>query len=301
MEHKTLNTMVGRKKSDGMHTSMLPSMNLSNSSDAMKSIVSWCRILTSQDEPLSTGRHKHVVHELHYVYEGELCFHFDHDIICGPGEYIFIPSGIVHSIEDNAPFTRKLVIGFEVASRNEIINEVFSETHVPVTSRETPVFHELALALKHKSAAHNLTTSVSIACIVHTLLLELVDSLAANTKNKVQHLRESVDCQRIDQILSFINENMFNGITVDDVANAVALSPRQASRICRHLFGCTLNELIVRVRLKEICALLIESKYSIAEIAEIAGFASPYSFSRHFSRYTGVTPSSYRRNYEIHH
>ena len=302
MEEKRGKTAGNRERLlGGIMPNMLPSMNLSSASDAMRSNISWCRIVSSQDEPLSTERHKHTVHELHYIYEGALRFEFGEAMTlpCEANNYSFIPSGIMHSIVDTAPYTRKLVIGFEIISRNELINEVFNQTHIPVAGLETQAFHELAQALIHKTAMSDLTTSVSIACIVHTLLLEIVDSLAARAENKAQRLRESEDCQRIDQILSYVNENAFNGITGNDVANAMGLSVRQTSRICRRLFDCSLNQLIVRVRLKEICKLLTDSKYSIAEIAEIAGFASPYSFSRHFSHYTGVTPSSYRRNYEI--
>ena len=45
--------------------------------------------------------------------------------------------------------------------------------------------------------------------------------------------------------------------------------------------------------------MLINTRFSIADIAEAAGFSSPYAFSRHFSHYAGVTPSAYRKNYEI--
>lgn len=276
-------------------------MNLSTSSDAMDSTISWCRIVSSDEEVLSTNCHKHMIHELHYVYEGELQFEFDESIlVCHPGEYIFIPSGNMHSIKDNASFTKKLVLGFDITSNVEIISTTFNNAQMPVAKEETQTFHELAQALMYKFSSRDLTTSVSIACIVHVLLLETVDSLAENSVSKARHLRESEDCQRIDQILSFINENVFNNITITDVANALNLSVRQASRICNRLFSCTINELIVRTRLRQICLLLTNSKYSIAEIAEIAGFANPYSFSRHFSHYTGVTPSAYRRNYEIH-
>lgn len=297
MENKKRMNTVGSKETS--NSSILPSMNLSTSSDVMRSNVSWCRIVNSDEEAMTTRQHKHMVHELHYVYEGELHFHADETYVCHPGGYIFIPSGVVHRIEDAASFTRKLVIGFDINSHNEIINKIFNEATSPLSKPSTPVFHELARALLYKSSMIDLTTSVSIACIVHTLLLETADSLAVNTETKSQRLRESEDSQRIDQILSFINENVFNSITINDVAKAISLSTRQTSRICHRLFGCSLNKLIVRVRLKQICTLLTDSKYSISEIAEIAGFSSPYSFSRHFSHYTGTTPSAYRRNYEI--
>lgn len=282
--------------------SMLPSMNLSASSDIMRSNVAWCRIVSSDEESLTTRLHKHMLHELHYVYEGELRFHNGETVICTAGQYVFIPSGVIHSIENAAPFTRKLVIGFEISTRNEIINNAFNAADSTMHSaQETPAFRALAQALLHKSNMLDLTSSVSTAFIVHTLLLEIVDALAFDVSGKSQQMRESEDSQRIDQILSYVSENAFNRITVDDVARAISLSARQTSRICHRLFGCSLNQLITQVRLKQVCALLADSKYSISDIAEIAGFASPYSFSRHFSHYTGVTPSSYRHNYEIRH
>ena len=157
----------------------------------------------------------------------------------------------------------------------------------------------LAMALRQKSVATNLLTSVSIGCIVHALLLEIVDSREVRARQDPGQLRESVDGVRINQILSCINGNLFNGISAGKVAAALGLGERQASRECVRLFGCSLNQLIVRIRLKEICAMLINTRFSIADIAEAAGFSSPYAFSRHFSHYAGVTPSAYRKNYEI--
>lgn len=282
--------------------SMVNNMDLSASSDAMKSIISWCRIVASNEEELSTNWHKHVVHELHYVYEGELQFWFDGNILtCHAGEYIFIPAGVMHSGKDTADFTKKLVLGFDIVSHIDVISKTFNDAEQPIVREETQVFHELTQALLHKFMSRDLITSVSMACMVHTVLLETVDSLSEDSEGKAMRLRESEVCQRMNQILSFINENAFNNITICDVANVLNLSVRQTSRICKQLFGCTVNNLIIENRLKQICRLLTDSKYSIAEIAEIAGFATPYSFSRHFSHYTGVTPSSYRKNYEVHH
>jgi len=279
---------------------ILNNINLSASSNAMQSVVSWCRVITSAEENLNTSYHKHIVHELHYVYQGELRFQFgDSRKILGPGKYIFIPASVMHSIEDTAPFTQKLVLGFDIVTQNEVISETFNHARKPISRAESDAFHELAQALLYKFSVNEMTTSVSISLIVHTLLLEVVDSLAANSTARAKHLRQSEDAQRIDQMLSFINENVFNNITVVDVANAMNLSVRQTSRICKRLFACSINQLIIQARLRQICTLLTDTKYSIAEIAEIAGFVNPYSFSRHFSHYTGVTPSSYRKDYEM--
>ncbi|MCD7735753.1 MAG: AraC family transcriptional regulator [Lachnospiraceae bacterium] len=279
---------------------ILYNMNFSSSSDVMRVTVSWCKIRFSEDEKLSTGRHMHTLHELHYIYEGELSFEFDNEsLLCPQGSYAFIPPNISHKIAEVADRTKKLVIGFDVRSDNPIISAVFDNTSSPLICRETDAFHALAEAIICKFSSENILTSVSAAYLVHALLLEVVDSLSVENKHKAKIMRDSEDAYRIDLMLSFINENIFNNITIVDIADALHLSVRQTSRVCQHLFGCTINQLLTQVRLKEICHMLADSQYSIAEIAEISGFASPGSFSRHFSRYAGVTPSSYRRNYEL--
>ena len=297
-----MNTDATQNPQRDVFPSMLPSLNLSSTSNAMRSDVSWCRICSTDEESLGRKQHKHAIHELHYVYEGELKFDFSNifkPLTCQAGEYIFIPAGIAHSIEDPADYTRKLVIGFDITSDTDVIRQIFNEAKAPIALRETQVFHELSQALMYKSSTSNLITSLSVGCIVHTLLLEIVDSLDEKQNDRAKQLRGSEDSYRVDQILSYIKGNMFKNITINDIAVALGLGVRQTSRVCSRLFGCSLNQLIVQVRIKEICALLTNSKYSIAEIAEIAGFSSPYSFSRHFSHYTGVTPSAYRRNFEI--
>ena len=173
-----------RKKTDALiglapgAGDILLSMNLSTTSDIMRSSVSWCRIISSEEENLTTGQHKHIMHELQYVYEGELRIVTDHSIACHPDEYIFIPSGVEHRIADRASSTRKLVIGFEVSSPNEAIGSLFNKAQRPIVSKASPAFHALAEALLFKTSNINLTASVSVAYIIHTMLLEMVNSLA---------------------------------------------------------------------------------------------------------------------------
>lgn len=280
---------------------MLPSMDLSVSNNIMHTRVCWCRVVSTKDEALTTVEHRHFVHELHYLYDGCLHFHSNAELfVCNQGDFIFIPANTTHRIEDAAPYTLKLVIGFDVDSQNETVGKAFNSSHTPLCKQETTVFHSLTQALLYKSVTLDLTSSVSVAYIVYTLLLETVDILSANIINRSRNVRELEDSRRVDQIISYVYENVFNNISIDDIAKCVNLSTRQASRICKRLFGCSLNQLVIQIRLKQICNLLIDSQYSISDIAEMSGFSSPYSFSRHFSRFAGVTPSAYRKNYEIH-
>ena len=43
------------------------------------------------------------------------------------------------------------------------------------------------------------------------------------------------------------------------------------------------------------CRLLADPENSIAECADLLGFADPCHFSREFRKYSGITPSGYRK------
>lgn len=47
-------------------------------------------------------------------------------------------------------------------------------------------------------------------------------------------------------------------------------------------------------KLNRAAELIIEGKYTFAEIADMTGFATPSHFSKSFKKQFGVTPSSYK-------
>jgi AraC-like DNA-binding protein len=82
------------------------------------------------------------------------------------------------------------------------------------------------------------------------------------------------------------------GLTL--VASRLGLHPRQLSRrVSRE--GITFHDLVNDVRKSYALQLMSRAEHSIAEVATLTGFKSTSPFHRAFQRWTGQTPSEFRR------
>lgn len=82
--------------------------------------------------------------------------------------------------------------------------------------------------------------------------------------------------------------------TIARAAEAADISARTLQRRLLDL-GLTYSRLLDEVRLETACRLLERSETNLAEIAAALGYADPANFTRAFQRWTGQTPSAFRR------
>jgi AraC-like DNA-binding protein len=64
-----------------------------------------------------------------------------------------------------------------------------------------------------------------------------------------------------------------------------------------HDAGITYSELVDKVRYDAACRKLKVTHMNIADIANALGFSDPSNFSRAFQRWSGMSPSEYRRKH----
>lgn len=100
---------------------------------------------------------------------------------------------------------------------------------------------------------------------------------------------------RINKTLDYIETNIGNQFTLDELASVATFSKHHFHRIFLAAVGETPFQFIQRVRLER-AAILIASnkKESISEIALSCGFSDISIFSRNFKKQFGITASDYR-------
>ena len=86
-------------------------------------------------------------------------------------------------------------------------------------------------------------------------------------------------------------------LTLGEIAAVAGVHPVYLSSMFRQQFGCTIGDYVRRLRIDEACRRLVRSELPLAEIALEAGFANQSHFARTFKRFTGLTPSEYRRTF----
>jgi AraC-like DNA-binding protein/ligand-binding sensor protein len=101
--------------------------------------------------------------------------------------------------------------------------------------------------------------------------------------------------QIINKIKEFIRCNYHRGLTLEEIAESVYLSPYYISRIFKEEQNITVMDYLTKVRLEEAKKLLRNPRYNIDEISDKLGYSDPSYFSKVFRRYEGVSPSQFRQ------
>ena len=98
-----------------------------------------------------------------------------------------------------------------------------------------------------------------------------------------------------NHILQFVESNICDPkLSVAKICEELYISDSQLRRTVYKLAGTSPNEYITAIRLKKAKEMLSTTNESIKDIAYACGFASPYYFSRVFSKSIGMSPSAYR-------
>lgn len=100
----------------------------------------------------------------------------------------------------------------------------------------------------------------------------------------------------IEQILSYIHENLHTDINMEQLAEIACLSKDHFTRIFKSVLGVPPSEFIIRKRIEKSQFLLLTSELSISQIVDETNFKSAPYFSRMFKKYTKLTPGEYRKN-----
>jgi transcriptional regulator GlxA family with amidase domain len=101
---------------------------------------------------------------------------------------------------------------------------------------------------------------------------------------------------RIQSALDYANRNLKGTLSVQELADAAALSPRQFSRAFRAETGQSPAKAVEHLRVEAARVLVEQGRLSMDAIAEETGFADRERMRRAFLRRFGQSPQAIRRN-----
>ena len=134
--------------------------------------------------------------------------------------------------------------------------------------------------------------------IVSSLLQNLIDIFLYHYKT--HPASKSVLTENIIQnALIFINSNYTSGITLSDIAKHANCNPTYLSEYFHKKMGVTIKQYITILRIKRAKKLLTTSNESIMTICYDSGFSSLASFNRNFLELENLSPSAYRKSYDV--
>lgn len=110
--------------------------------------------------------------------------------------------------------------------------------------------------------------------------------MKAATENEYQ--------KAMNRVIDFINENLPNNISLNDIAASAHISAYHFHRIFKAFIGESIGSFVMRLRIEKAAHLLQNSNLNLTQIAERTGYASHYALSKAFKKHFGIPPSAFK-------
>ena len=166
------------------------------------------------------------------------------------------------------------------------------------------IYQFMIVCMKEIQRNHARLESADYSRILLDEVMALEDDMAVETYIKI-HLKDVLEeigdnnkeksCQMVDRALCYIDKNYKNNILLEQVAEALCISPFYLSRILKKYTGKNFTDILSEKRVEEAKKLLMENK-SMKEITFEVGFNSQNYFAKIFRKYENCTPTEYRAN-----
>ncbi len=100
----------------------------------------------------------------------------------------------------------------------------------------------------------------------------------------------------VQQALLYMKENMESDMSLQQVAEAIRVSPSQLSRFFKEETSWSFGDYLIHIRMEQAKEWLAHTEKPIKEIAERLRYTSVTNFNRIFKHVTSVPPGQYRKN-----
>lgn len=258
--------------------------------------------LYNDNKPLDM--HLHDCYEIYYSISGGKQFLIDnafYDI--SPGDIFFINQYESHCIAQiNEKTHERIVFSIHPSFLEKISSDATDLNHC-FKFREMPNPHRLHLTPEEQKRftyhTHKIVTSsgygadllsISFFC---ELMVFLNQTFAANCEN--QETAEPVSYHTlVDDILSYINQNIQTSLTIEELASHFYLSSSYLCRIFKATTQTTINKYITAKRIS-ISKSLLAQGYSVMEACEQCGFNDYSNYLKAFTKAVGISPKKYAK------
>ena len=98
----------------------------------------------------------------------------------------------------------------------------------------------------------------------------------------------------VEQSRDYVRKHYREKIYLEDVAEALKISPTYLSRLFKRETGQNFQDYINEVRVDRAANLLKYSEMSLSEISQYVNFPNQSYFGKIFKKYKNITPRAYR-------
>ncbi len=229
-------------------------------------------------------------HSFYYVYEGEFSVKIDNSsFVAKAGDMYWTPEKQFHNVQSapNAPWKYIFISINDEFIYNMLKAYKIKNTYHFAGFNDPSLFEEFMVTAKEPCEPD-----------------ELIDKLTVIFLRIVQKMRRMMDDvtfkpseapKLANFIKSYIDLDTVHGFNLDDITARTYCSKNHAIRVFKQSFGITPYQYLLEKKITIAKDMLLDSNYTIKQIADLLQFKSPNDFSTFFKRNTGLTPTEFKR------
>ena len=227
--------------------------------------------------------------KLYYIIDGEGYVKVNDELYYPkPGELYLLPSGSIQSYGTISDHTFEKYWCHFTAKIGDI--HLFQ-------LMKTPVFIQLPRS-KIEDKFQQLISKwnsdeLSSDFRVHSIILEIIAIFIEESQHIQLKMDKSPTFEKMDTILTYIEEHLDGNTTVEDLAQIANFHPNYFIAIFKEFTGHSPIQYINKRRIEKAKELLVISELTISAISDSLGLELSY-FSRMFKELTGLSPKAYR-------
>ena len=129
--------------------------------------------------------------------------------------------------------------------------------------------------------------------VLEALALILSEAKKNQSRSKKIHISGG-DAENLKAVADYLDHHFSFSVTLEQLSKIAYMGNTKLKTTFREYYGCTVTDYLIHKRMEQAQHLLICTGLSVGEIAKAVGYERSDSFSKQFSKMTGLLPTEYR-------
>ena len=249
--------------------------------------------------------HSHEGFEILFLLDGATAYEFSGQgaVALHGGHFLVVPPRLVHrGLHDTRSPCAICGLAFKASRSSGWRNTTFSASDLRRLRRAldtagrkvhpfNPALRWLVQQLMKETGSypanpHRAEAGIALRALICAALVEAMRQILAPPTEPKEFVTAAI---------AYLRQHLQEPVRMDDLVRHVGFSRARMFDLFKAQTGLTPNDYLQRLRVEEAQELLRQTSRSVTEIGLATGFSSGQYFSTVFARYTGVSPTDFRK------
>ncbi|MBX2874027.1 MAG: AraC family transcriptional regulator [Saprospiraceae bacterium] len=164
---------------------------------------------------------------------------------------------------------------------------IYGETHQRISQMVKTIYH-----------TRGFTRIVMLLDVLN--ILSLSDEYESLASAGFHAVNNKLDSERMTKIYDYVMTNFDRPIHLSEVAALVHLNKTSFCRYFKSRTSKSFSQFVNEIRIGQACKILMNTDYTVSQVASMAGYNNISHFNRKFREFMGMSALAFRRQHHLH-